>query len=246
MRGSQSAARVVAVVLVVLGALALVGLAARSDRTPALSPRPSVTAGPPVILPGTATPKADGGQPSPGTPTAPDHLSNWAVWAIAALFLAPILLALIYGPAMLWIPGSLLPWLRRRGRSDRMPPEVEDEVEAAPLAAAVEEGLRELDQGGPGEGVVASWVQLERAAADAGTHRAAPDTPSELAGRLIDRHGVSSGPLLRLADLYREARFSRHTVPESARTEARAALERLRAELEANPVGRGGVPRVRR
>jgi hypothetical protein len=244
-RGSQSATRFVTVALVVLGALALVGLAARSDRTPALSPRPTVTAAPPVILPGTATPAPDGGRPEPARPSAPGHLATWAVWAVAALFLAPILLSLIYGPAMLWIPGGLLPWLRRRS-SDRPPPEVEDEVEPAPLAAAVEEGLRELDQGGPGEGVVASWVQLERSAADAGTHRAAPDTPSELAGRLIDRHGLSSGPLLRLADLYREARFSRHPVPESARTEARAALERLRAELEANPVGRGGVPRVRR
>jgi hypothetical protein len=58
-----------------------------------------------------------------------------------------------------------------------------------------------------------------------------------LAGRLIDRHAVSSGPLLRLADLYREARFSRHELPESARTEARAALLRLRTELDASPVG---------
>jgi hypothetical protein len=48
---------------------------------------------------------------------------------------------------------------------------------------------------------------------------------------------VSSGPLLRLADLYREARYSRHELPESARTEARAALEQLRAELEGSPVG---------
>jgi hypothetical protein len=245
-RGSQSAARLFTVALVVLGALALVGLAARSDRTPALSPRPTQTAAPPVILPGTATPAPDGGRSDPGTSSAPGHLSNWAVWAVAALFLAPIVFALLYGPAMVWISGNLLPSLRRRRRREETPPEVEDEVEPAQLVEAVEEGLRELDQGGPGEGVVASWVQLERAAADAGTHRAAPDTPSELAGRLIDRHGVSAAPLLRLADLYREARFSRHRLPESARTEARAALERLRAELEANPVGRGGVPRVRR
>jgi hypothetical protein len=168
------------------------------------------------------------------------------VWAVAALFLFPILFALIYGPAMLWVPGGLLPWLRRRGAGDETPPEVEDEVEPAQLVVAVEQGLIELDQGGPGEGVIASWVLLERAAADAGTHRAAPDTPSELAGRLIDRHGVSSGPLLRLADLYREARFSRHELPESARDEARAALEQLRAELEASPIGRGGVRMVRR
>jgi Domain of unknown function (DUF4129) len=245
-RGSQSAARLVTVALVVLGALALVGLAARSDRTAALSPRASHSAAPPAILPGTATPAPDGGRPDPGRASAPHNLSAWAVWAVAALFMAPILFVLIYGPAMMWLPGTLLPWLRRRRPRDEPPPELEDEVEPAALVEAVEEGLRELDQGGAGEGVVASWVLLERAAADAGTHRAAPDTPSELAGRLIDRHGVSPRPLLRLADLYREARFSRHQLPESARTEARAALERLRSELAANPIGRGGVPRVRR
>ena len=98
-------------------------------------------------------------------------------------------------------------------------------------------GRRELEDGGPGEGVTACWVQLERAAAEAGTHRAQPDTPSELAGRLIDRHDVAPAPLLRLADLYREARYSRHALPESARTEARAALEQIAAELAATPVG---------
>jgi hypothetical protein len=115
-----------------------------------------------------------------------------------------------------------------------------DAVDSARLAAAVDAGLRELADGGPGEGVVACWVQLERAAADAGTHRTQPDTPSELAGRLIDRHDVSPAPLLRLAALYREARFSAHVLPESARTEARAALEQIAAELAATPVGSRG------
>jgi hypothetical protein len=165
----------------------------------------------------------------------PDHQPSWAVWLVVIMVVGALLLGLVVGPAMAWLPGFGL-WFSRRGRPGE-PPEVEDEVAPPPLADAIEQGLRELDQGGPGEGVIASWVQLERAAADAGTHRAAPDTPSELAGRLIDRHPVSSGPLLRLADLYREARFSRHQLPESARAEARAALEQLRAELEASPVG---------
>ena len=104
-------------------------------------------------------------------------------------------------------------------------------------------GLRELEYGGPGEGVVACWVEVERAAADAGTHRAPPETPSELAGRLIDRHDISSGPLLRLADLYREARYSRHTLPESARAEARAALVQVRDELGASTGWWRGAPR---
>jgi len=150
--------------------------------------------------------------------------------------IAPVVIALLFAPAMLYVPDVGL-WFGRREPRSANPAEVDDEVAPPPLVDAVAEGLRELDQGGPGEGVVACWVQLERAAADAGTHRSAPETTSELVGRLIDRHPVSSGPLLRLADLYREARYSRHELPESARAEARAALEQLRAQIVSSPVG---------
>lgn len=238
-RGSTQTARLIAVAIVVLGALGLVALAARSDRAPTLTAipsQPSVTADP--LPAGKRTVAPDGGSPTPDD-SSPRTAPGWLIWAVAILFVAPILLGLTFLPAMLYAPLYGLFSFGRRKAEVELPPEVDDQAEATRLAAAVEEGLRELDQGGPGEGVVASWVLLERAAADAGTHRAAPDTPSELAGRLIDRHPVSSAPLLRLADLYREARFSRHELPESARTEARANLEQLRAELEASPIGSG-------
>jgi hypothetical protein len=235
-RGSQQTARLIAVAVVVLGALALVALAARSDRAPTLTAVPAASAPPVDVGAGTASPK-------PIIDSSRDRLvdvhntPSWLVWTVVAISVVPLLMGLYYGPAMIWMPVDGLPWFRRREPEETGAPEVDDEVEAVQLAAAVEDGLRELDQGGPGEGVVASWVRLERAAANAGTHRAAPDTPSELAGRMIDRHAISSTPLLRLADLYREARFSRHELPESARTEARAIMERLRRELEASPVG---------
>ena len=237
MRGARYTARLIAVAVVVLSALTLIALAARSDRAPTLAPKPVAATPTAVVAPqaGSATPVPDGGQAAPVQST-PLHQPNWAIWFVAILAVAPLLLGLILSPAMLWIPAGGL-WFGRRGPRSAEPPEVEDEVTPPALADAVAEGLRELDQGGPGEGVVACWVQFERAAADAGTHRAAPDTASELVGRLIDRHPVSSGPLLRLADLYREARYSRHQLPESARTEARSLLEQLRAELEASPVG---------
>jgi hypothetical protein len=234
-RGARATARLITVAVVVLSALTLIALAARSDRAPSLAPMP-VTATPTAVVTrpagGTAAPTDQGQSDEADKLPHPD----WAIWFAAVLFIAPLLIALIYAPAMLWLPVGGR-WFDRRRRGPAEPPELEDEVTPPPLADAVAEGLRELDQGGPGEGVVACWVQLERAAADAGTHRAAPDTSSELVGRLIDRHPVSSGPLLRLADLYREARYSRHPLPESARTEARMALEQLRAELEASPVG---------
>jgi Domain of unknown function (DUF4129) len=236
-RGARDTARLITVAVVVLSALTLIALAARSDRAPTLAPirvAPSPTA---VVAPpaGSATPVPDGGQAAPVEST-PLHQPNWVIWFVMIMAIAPLLLALFLAPAMLWLPNGGL-WFGRREARSAEPPEVEDEVAPPPLADAVAEGLRELDQGGPGEGVVACWVQLERAAADAGTHRAAPETASELVGRLIDRHPVSSAPLLRLADLYREARYSRHEQPESARTEARAALEQLQAELVASPAG---------
>ena len=236
-RGARATARLITVAVVVLSALTLIALAARSDRAPTLAPVP-VAATPTIVFTptaGTATPASNADQ---GESDESDKLppSDWAIWFAAALFVAPLLIALFYAPAMLSLPAGGR-WFDRRRPKPGEPAEVEDEVTPPPLADAVAEGLRELDQGGPGDGVVACWVQLERAAADAGTHRAAPDTSSELVGHVIDRHPVSSGPLLRLADLYREARYSRHPLPESARTEARAALEQLRAELGASPVG---------
>jgi hypothetical protein len=236
-RGAQTRTRLITVAVIVLSTLALIALAARSDRAPTLTPMPVVPT--PTAFDtaaGTVTPAPNTDQTeSPNENDQGSH-PDWALWFAAALFVAPLLIALFYAPAMLSLPAGGR-WFDRRPLKPAEPAEAEDEVTPPPLADAIAEGLRELDQGGPGEGVVACWVQLERAAADAGTHRAAPDTASELAGRLIDRHPVSSGPLLRLVDLYREARYSRHQLPESARTEARAALEQLRAELEANPVG---------
>jgi Domain of unknown function (DUF4129) len=236
-RGARDTARLITVAVVVLSALTLIALAARSDRAPLLAPKPVAATPTAVVTPagGSRTPAPDGGQADPAQP-ASRHQANWVVWFGIIVAVAPVLLALLLAPAMIYVPAGGL-WFGRDKTKSAEPPEIEDEVTPPPLADAVAEGLRELDQGGPGEGVVACWVQLERAAADAGTHRAAPDTASELVGRLIDRHPVSSGPLLRLADLYREARYSRHELPESARTEARAALEQLRAELEGSPVG---------
>lgn len=237
MRTAQNTARLITVAVVVLSALTLIALAARSERAPTLAPKqvaavPTGAAGPPAASSSTA---ANGGQGS-ASPSTPQHQPDWAIWLGAIVSIAPLVLALCFAPAMLYLPATGL-WFGERERRSAEPAEVDDEVAPPPLVDAVAEGLRELDQGGPGEGVVASWVQLERAAADAGTHRAAPETASELVGRLIDRHPVSSAPLLRLAELYREARYSRHELPESARTEARTALEQLRAELVASPVG---------
>ena len=240
MLGSGRSARLAAVAVVVLSTLMLVSLAARSGRTETVRPvtTPAQTTEP---LPSASIALLDEAAPPPQDTSAemPDGL---------LLLVALLLLGLIAASFFFWTTVLRVgPRLARPRHAGPQPPPGDgaaaDQVDPAPLADAVEAGLHHLQDGSPGEGIVACWVQLERAAADAGTHRAAPDTPSELAGRLIDRHDVTPGPLLRLADLYREARFSRHELPESARDAARAALQAVRTELEASVVGTRRVAR---
>jgi hypothetical protein len=238
--GPGQRARIAAVAVVVLSVLAIVSLAARSDRagtvtavvTPTTSAPPTATSG--------AYKQPDAGETARGADTSGGEMPDVLVVVVSIA-----ILALAAAAGLVWTvavrPRVGLPTLGGSASEDGGAPPAADAVDSAPLADAVQAGLRELADGGPGEGVIACWVLLERAAADAGTHRVRPDTPSELAGRLIDRHDVSPAPLLRLAELYREARYSRHVLPESARTEARTALEQVAAELAATP---GGVRRA--
>jgi hypothetical protein len=238
---SGRSARLAAVAVVVLSALVLVSLAARSGRTATVRPVTTPAQTPTEPLPSASTALRD--EEAPPAPDTSAEMPEGLVLLLALLLFGLIAVSFLFWTTVL----RAEPRLRRPGHAGPQPPPragtAADQVDSAPLADAVQAGLRHLQDGSPGEGIVACWVQLERAAADAGTHRTAPDTPSELAGRLIDRHDVTPGPLLRLADLYREARFSQHELPESARDAARAALEAVRAELEASVVGTRRVAR---
>jgi hypothetical protein len=87
--------------------------------------------------------------------------------------------------------------------------------------------------------VIACWVALEEAAASAGVARDPWETPAEFTVRVLGVGGISEPQLVRLGELYREARYSTHGSTEQARTEARSALLRLRDELAAAEAPRG-------
>jgi hypothetical protein len=123
-----------------------------------------------------------------------------------------------------WIPGWWRWYRRRAAPAPALPP-------AEALAGAAAAGLRRIEEGEPREAVVACWVLLERAAADAGVARRPAETAAELTGRVLAAYRVSAGVLTELADLYREARFSRHRLGEPERDRARAALAQGSAEL---------------
>lgn len=226
-------ATVLAAVVAVLAGLALVVAGARSD-TPRFETRSTPSARPlptRVVLPTVPA------EPSPTSLPAPHNRVfvgfSYVQVALVALFVL-VFLVLVF-------PALRRPTRARRGRSRRGEPDVEGaEVESGRqvLAEAVGGGLRDVERGEPRDAVVACWLRLEDAAALAGTARRPAETAGELTARVLAAHRVAPDTLRRLADLYREARYSRHPLDERARDEARAALERIRAELGV----RGGEP----
>lgn len=168
------------------------------------------------------------------TPTAspkeiePIEIPDWvkALW-MALVYAAGVLLVLF-----------LLRLIYRILRKVELPQAEDDDtdwerVKVDRLAEAVESGLSSVDSGTATDAVIACWVALEEAAASAGVAREPSETPAEFTVRVLGVGGISEPELLRLAQLYREARYSTHGSTEEARTQARAALLSLREELAA-------------
>lgn len=99
------------------------------------------------------------------------------------------------------------------------------------LAEAADRALVEVEQPDAREAVVRAWLLLGAAAADAGLPAEPSETATEYARRIASAFAVPTPELHRLAELYREARFSTHPVAETQRAEARELLQRLRTGL---------------
>ncbi|GAB3934437.1 hypothetical protein GCM10029976_043390 [Kribbella albertanoniae] len=145
--------------------------------------------------------------------------------------------------ALLWLAGAALLvfmalLIYRIIRRVQLPAVTESDpdwerVAAEKLAEAVDTGLAAIDSGRATDAVIACWVALEQAAASAGVAREPAETPSEFTVRVLGVGGISEPHLIRLGELYREARYSTHGSREGSRAEARAALIRLRDDLAA-------------
>jgi hypothetical protein len=111
------------------------------------------------------------------------------------------------------------------------------------VLAALDAGLDELSDtdADPRRAVIACWVRLEHAAANAGTVRQIGDSPADLVNRLLGAHRVSRAVLDRFAAVYREARYATHTIDEQMRQTALTALRQLRGELAAGTGVHGGT-----
>jgi len=131
-------------------------------------------------------------------------------------------------------------WLGRRRSRRRTAVEKEVEFEVLgsaqqvteAIAADADEQRTELEVGGdPRNAIVACWHRFELQAQRAGVERRRWQTTSEFVLGLLDLVGADHGAVARLADLYREARFSDHPMTDAHRAEALAALDEIHISL---------------
>jgi hypothetical protein len=173
-------------------------------------------------------------QPGDFVDTDPTEVPGWL--RTAAVVIGCVILAVLLG-VMIWTLAREV--TRRRVRGKMPPRQLSRTASAEEVVAALDAGLIDLSDADldPRRAVIACWLRLEQAAAAAGTPRQSTDTPTDLVTRLLGEHNVSGDVLGSFADVYREARYATHAVDERMREQARAALQRLRAELTAG-VGR--------
>lgn len=226
------ALRVWAVGAVLVGGLAFVLLVSGSRPTNDFTVGRPHAYTPPTTTSSTSRP--------PTASAAPDKPGNGSIGVVIEIvIIAAMVLGAVVGLAT--FIRYLLMVLRLRwgsgadparappGSADFAPPAL-----AAELAGTVDEVLRRIDAGVPRDAIVACWVRLEETAARAGLARTASETATELTERLLRHYEVDPTALRRLAGLYREARFSEHRMTDGDRAAARAALQRVGADLLAS------------
>jgi hypothetical protein len=126
---------------------------------------------------------------------------------------------------------------RRRRRRPRLE-EVEFEVlgSAGRISDVIQEDAPEqralLEVGGePRNAIVACWHRFEQQATRGGVVRQPWQTTGEYVLGVLDLIGAEPGAVSRLADLYREARFSDHPMTDAHRQAALEALDTIHRSL---------------
>jgi hypothetical protein len=151
-------------------------------------------------------------------------------WLVTVVELAmKLVLAAVVVLVLVAVGRALLE--RWRGRDTTEDPVAAVDVLPDVLLEGALEGERQLGRGTPANAVIAAWVALEDAVRGAGVRDDDSRTAAELVTAVLRSHRVDRAPLDTLANLYREARFSRHPIAEEQRTVAREALVQVQADL---------------
>lgn len=215
----------VLLLVVTLGALALVSLGSAADRTAPVYRGEVIqeaTAPPP--------PREDYSEPSwehQEQPPKPPPTQRSNTWLIVTLSVLGVLLL------------AAIAWLIHRMWALAKPPvEVadladEDELTALQAQAALQDARARLSTVvGAHDAVIEAWLALERAIAEAGVRRDPSQTTLEFVVAVLGDLSLDRSALDRLAHLYRRALFDPQPLVEADRDEAMEHLDRLRDQLE--------------
>ena len=102
---------------------------------------------------------------------------------------------------------------------------------AVAVAAGSNARIDALSAGTPAEGVIAAWVHLEATLHEAGVPLPPSRTSTEVTLHALRRFRVDEQTLSTLAELYREARWSAHSLTEDDRSRAEVAYRTLDADV---------------
>lgn len=145
-----------------------------------------------------------------------------------------------YDPQFTWVPAfvvgalvliGVVAWVLAARRRRPVGP---DEKIARELAAALDDSLDALRaEPDPRRAVIAAYARLERVLAAHRLERLESETPNEYLSRILDDLAVERRSVLRLTDLFTEAKFSQHAVDAQMKEDAIEALTTVRDELRA-------------
>jgi len=186
----------------------------------------------------TATPE-ESGQARPEGGGERDVL--FAVMSIVATVLATVVMLAVLLTVVRWLLTR--DWRRRR---EPEPQEVAFDPLDAParLAEAMvadAAGQRQvLASGSPRNAIVACWHRFEEQAEADGVRRRPWETSSEFTLRVLDRLSADTRAVIALAELYRDARHSRHEITEENRARATEALDVIHRSLSSRASAQGG------
>ena len=188
----------------------------------------------PSLTPSASSSGEPTGQDAQATGNGQNGVLSPAVAVVASLLAAVVILAVLL-TAIRWLLTR--DW--RRKQRDPDPDEVAfDPLDAPALLAeklaAGARGQREaLATGSPRNAIVACWHSFEELAEGAGVHRQSWETSSEFTMRVLDTLSADGAAVLRLAELYRDARHSEHDITEANRRSATEALDAIHRSLGA-------------
>ena len=143
----------------------------------------------------------------------------------------------VYQPGISWVVVTMLAGLliagavayvvSRRRASAMREPDLAEQLAAA-LGDAVDDLRNEPD---PRRAIIAAYARMERVLAASGAPKRRAETADEYLARVLLELAPESDAVVRLTDLFSQAKFSHHEIDVTMKEEAIRALEQIRDEL---------------